>query len=56
MGVIELRLLKVARDQCLDRFIIRSLNPQEVGMAIQSIGTAVQVRDIAGDHLFVAAG
>src|ERR1039457_3052098 len=33
--------------------IIGSLNPQEVSVAVQSIGTAVQVGDVAGDHLLV---
>ena len=32
-----------------------SLNPQEVGMAVESIGAAIEVRDVAGDHLLVAA-
>ena len=35
--------------------IIGSLNPQEVSVAVESIGTAVQVADVTGDHLFVAA-
>ena len=37
-------------------FIGGSLNPQEVSVAVQSIRTAVQVGDIAGNHLFVTAG
>jgi hypothetical protein len=32
-----------------------SLNPQEVSVAIQSIRTSIEVRDVAGDHLFVPA-
>ena len=32
-----------------------SLNTQEVSVAVQSIGTPIEVRDVAGDHLFVAA-
>jgi hypothetical protein len=32
-----------------------SLNTQEVGMRVQSIRAAVQKRNVAGDHLLVAA-
>jgi len=35
--------------------VIGSLNPQEVSVAVESIGTSVQVADVAGDHLLVAA-
>src|ERR1017187_7323308 len=38
------------RRNCL---IIGSLDPQEVSVAVQSIGTAVQVGNVAGDHLLV---
>ena len=43
-------------DNCLYTGIGCSLNPQEVGMAVQSIRTPVQERDVAGNHLFVPAG
>lgn len=33
-----------------------SLDPQEVTVTVQSIRTAIQVGDIAGDHLLMAAG
>ena len=42
MCVVELRLLKVARNQRLDCLLFCSLNPQEVSMRIQSIGTAIE--------------
>ena len=32
-----------------------SLNTQEVGMGIQSIRASIQERNVAGDHLLVAA-
>ena len=35
--------------------VIGSLNPQEVSVAVESIRTSVQVADVAGDHLLVAA-
>ena len=35
--------------------VIGSLNPQEVCVAVESIRTSVQVADVAGDHLLVAA-
>ena len=35
--------------------ISRSLNTQEVGVAVQSIGTSIERRDVAGDHLLVPA-
>ena len=36
-------------------FISGSLNTQEVSMTVQSIRAAVQVRDVAGNHLLIAA-
>ena len=35
--------------------IVGSLNTQEVGMTVQSIWTTVEVGNITGDHLLVAA-
>jgi hypothetical protein len=52
----QARLINLAFDDCFYTLIGCSLNPQEVGMAVQSIRTPVQIRDIAGDHLFVTAG
>jgi hypothetical protein len=34
---------------------VGSLNTQEVGMTVQSIRTAVEIGNVAGDHLLVAA-
>jgi hypothetical protein len=48
------RFVKLAFNDCFYTLIGCSLNPQEVGMAVQSIRTAVQKRNVAGDHLFVA--
>jgi hypothetical protein len=53
--VVERRLLKVARNQRLDRFLFCSLNPQEVSMRIQSIRTAIQPGDPARDRFFCPA-
>jgi hypothetical protein len=49
-GVIEL-----AFENRFHTLIGGSLNTQEVSMAVQSIWTPVQVRDVAGDHLFMAS-
>jgi hypothetical protein len=48
--VVERSLFEVARRQRLDCFLFRSLNPQEVSMRIQSIRTAIEPRDPAGDR------
>jgi len=47
--------LELALEDRFDAVIIRSLNTQEVSVAVQSIRAAVQVGDVAGDHLLVAA-
>ncbi len=51
----ETRLLELALNNRVDALISSSLNTQEVSVAVQSIRTTVQVRDVAGDHLLVAA-
>ena len=48
--VVERRLFNVARRQRLDCFLFCSLNPQEVSMRIQSIRTAIEPGDPAGDR------
>ena len=48
-------LVKLAFYDCFYTLIGRSLNPQEVGVAVQSIRTPVQIGDVAGNHLFVTA-
>jgi hypothetical protein len=55
VGVVERRLLKVARYQRLNCFLFCSLNPQEVSMRIQSIGTAIQPGDPAGNRFLCPA-
>src|SRR5580658_166057 len=47
--------VELAFDDCRHTLIGSSLNTQEVSVAVQSIRAPVQVRDVAGDHLFVAA-
>jgi hypothetical protein len=49
MRVVERPLVEVTRRQRLDCFLFCSLNPQEVSMRIQSIGTTIEPRDPAGD-------
>ena len=49
----ETGFVKLAFDDCLYALIGGSLNTQEVSVAVQSIRTTVQVRDVAGNHLFV---
>ena len=44
---------KFAFDDCLYALIGGSLNTQEVSMAVESIRTTVQVRDVAGNHFLV---
>jgi hypothetical protein len=46
-------LVELAFQNCRNRLIIGSLNPQEVSVAVQSIRTSVQVGNVAGDHLLV---
>src|SRR5438876_6688840 len=50
------RFVKPAFDNCLHTLIAGSLYTQEVSMAVRSIRTTVQERDITGDHFFVPAG
>jgi hypothetical protein len=47
--VVERRLFEVARRERLDCLLFCSLNPQEVSMRIQSIRTAIEPGDPAGD-------
>jgi hypothetical protein len=53
--VVERRVLEIARNQRLDCFLFCSLNPQEVSMRIQSIRTAIQPGDPAGNRFFCPA-
>ena len=55
-GRSEASAVEFAFQNCRYALVIGSLNPQEVGVAVESIGTAVEVGDVAGDHLLVAAG
>src|SRR5271166_691753 len=51
----QTRLVELAFQNRRYALVVGSLNPQEVSVAVESIRTAVQVGDIAGDHLLVAA-
>jgi hypothetical protein len=51
----EAGFVEFAFQNCRNALVSGSLNTQEVSVAVQSIRTAVQVADIAGDHLLVAA-
>ncbi len=48
--VVECCLVELALRQRLDCLFFCSLNPQEVSMRIQSIGTAIEPRDPTGDR------
>jgi|ERR1700678_289579 len=50
--VVQPGLFEVSRDQCLHRLFFCSLNPQEVSVRVQSIGTAIEPGDPAGDGFF----
>ena len=52
----ESRFVKLAFDDCFYTLIGCSLNPQEVGVAVQSIRAPVQIRNVAGNHLFMSTG
>jgi hypothetical protein len=49
------RFVKLAFDDCFYALIGCSLDPQEVGMAVESIRTPVQIGNVARDHLFLTA-
>jgi hypothetical protein len=53
--VVQRSLFEVARNQRLDCLLFCSLNPQEVSMRIQSIGTLIEPGDPAGDCFFCPA-
>jgi hypothetical protein len=49
----EASFIKLSAEDCFYASICGSLNPQEVGVTVQSIWATIQVRDVAGNHLFV---
>jgi hypothetical protein len=51
----QARVVELALENGIYALIGGSLNTQEVGVAVQSIWAPVQVRNVAGDHLLVAA-
>src|SRR5215469_879562 len=54
LGGREARILEFACENRRDALIIGSLDTQEVSVAVESIRAAVQVGDVAGDHLLMA--
>jgi len=52
----EARVIELAFQYGCNACVGSSLNTQEVSMAIQSIRTAIEVRDITGNHLLVPPG
>ena len=55
LAITEAGTLKLSLENCLYALICGSLNPQEVGMAVQSIWASIQVRDMTSNHLLVPA-
>jgi hypothetical protein len=55
LGGREAGFVEFTLENCAYALIIGSLNTQEVGVAVQSIRTAIDVGDVTGDHLLVAA-
>lgn len=53
LGGGETRVVELARQDGCDAIFSGSLNTQEVGVAVQSIRAAIEVRDPARDHLLV---
>ena len=49
----ETSFIELAFDDGLNALISGSLNTQEVRVAVQSIWTPIQVRDMAGNHFFM---
>jgi len=50
--VVQSSLFEVSRNQRLHCLLFCSLNPQEVSVRVQSIGTAIEPGDPAGDGFF----
>lgn len=55
LGMSEAGFIQLTLDNRVYALVVGSLNTQEVCMTINSIRAAVQIGDIAGDHLFMAA-
>jgi hypothetical protein len=55
LGRSQARFIEIAFQHRCHTLIVGSLNTQEVGMAVQSIRTTVQERNLARDHFLVAA-
>jgi hypothetical protein len=54
--VVQTGLVKVSRDQRLHCLFFCSLNPQEVSVRVQSIGTAIEPGNPACNRFFCPAG
>jgi hypothetical protein len=55
LGRRQAGLIEFALQNCGDASIGGSLNTQEVSVAVESIGAAIEEGNVAGDHLLVAA-
>jgi hypothetical protein len=56
LGCSQASFIELAFEDCRYAFVGGSLNTQEVGVGVESIGTAIEEGDMTGDHFFVAAG
>ena len=54
-GGTQACFIQLAFQNCRNTLVTGSLNPQEVSVTVESIRTAVEIRDITGDHLLVPA-
>jgi len=55
LGSSETSVVKISLRDCRNRLLFGSLDTQEVSVRVQSIRTAVQVGDVAGNRLLGAA-
>ena len=56
LRLAEFGFVQLTVNQRLYRLFVSSLNPQEVGMRIQSIRAAIQIRDPAGNGFLLTPG
>jgi hypothetical protein len=56
LGRSQSGFIELTFENCAYALIAGSLDPQEVGMTVQSIWTAVEVGDVAGNHLLMTTG
>jgi hypothetical protein len=56
LGWRQAGFIELAFEDCCNALVGGSLSTQEVGVAVQSIWTPIQKRNVAGDHFLMAAG